>query len=209
MVAVDVVVVGAGVSGVATAKVCIDAKLTTVVVEGSNHVGGLWQFKPLSEGGGGVTSFTHINVSKQNYCFSDFPFPDDVPGVTALCCQWLLTPCVHCTSSPPNNVDPSQTTLITPRWHSTLTTTWTTLMFDNTFASIRVLLAWQEHRLPPMVNPRLAGSCPRYVNKAVFCAPGGAARTKTTVASHVCRALLVVNNRKRPMAPLFCTLHET
>jgi dimethylaniline monooxygenase (N-oxide forming) len=22
-------------------------------------------------------SFTHINVSKYNYCFSDFPFPDD------------------------------------------------------------------------------------------------------------------------------------
>jgi len=21
--------------------------------------------------------FTHINVSKYNYCFSDFPFPDD------------------------------------------------------------------------------------------------------------------------------------
>lgn len=41
------------------------------------------------------------------------------------------------------------------------------------------------------------------------CAPGGAARSKTTVASHVCRALLVVNNRKRPMVPSLCTLHET
>lgn len=207
MVAVDVVVVGAGVSGVATAKVCIDAKLTTVVVEGSNHVGGLWQFKPLSEGGGGVTSFTHINVSKQNYCFSDFPFPDDVPGVTGLVVSgWWHLACMRLLTR--EQCDPSQTTLITPRWHSTLTTTWTTLMFDSTFASTHVLLVWQEHRLPPMVNPSLAGSCPRYVNKAVVCAPGGAARSKTTVASHVCRALLVVNNRKRPMAPSLCTLHE-
>lgn len=23
--------------------------------------------------------FTHINVSKYNYCFSDYPFPDDTP----------------------------------------------------------------------------------------------------------------------------------
>lgn len=23
--------------------------------------------------------FTHINVSKYNYCFSDYPFPDDAP----------------------------------------------------------------------------------------------------------------------------------
>ena len=34
----------------------------------------MWRFR---EDDYGVASFTHINVSKYNYCFSDFPFPKD------------------------------------------------------------------------------------------------------------------------------------
>ena len=33
----------------------------------------MWRF---TENGYGVASFTHINVSKYNYCFSDFPYPE-------------------------------------------------------------------------------------------------------------------------------------
>jgi dimethylaniline monooxygenase (N-oxide forming) len=43
-------------------------------LEKSNDIAGLWRFK---ENGYGVMSFTHINVSKYNYCFSDYPFPDE------------------------------------------------------------------------------------------------------------------------------------
>lgn len=44
------------------------------MLEKSEDLGGLWRFNP---NGYGVSNFTHINVSKYNYCFSDFPFPKD------------------------------------------------------------------------------------------------------------------------------------
>jgi len=69
------VVIGAGISGLATAKQFLSRGIQTTIVEKSDHVAGLWQF---TEDSYGVMSFTHINVSKHNYSFSDFPFPDDV-----------------------------------------------------------------------------------------------------------------------------------
>lgn len=45
-----------------------------MVFEKSNDLGGLWRFQ---RDGYGVMDFTHINVSKYNYHFSDFPFPKD------------------------------------------------------------------------------------------------------------------------------------
>ena len=42
-------------------------------MEKSNDIAGLWRFR---EEDYGVMSFTHINVSKYNYCFSDHPFPE-------------------------------------------------------------------------------------------------------------------------------------
>ncbi|XP_076098943.1 flavin-containing monooxygenase 5-like [Mytilus galloprovincialis] len=72
----DVIVIGAGISGLVTAKCLREAGLSVVVLERSGDIGGLWTFR---ENDYGVMRFTHINVSKYNYCFSDFPFPDDVP----------------------------------------------------------------------------------------------------------------------------------
>ncbi|XP_019645034.1 PREDICTED: dimethylaniline monooxygenase [N-oxide-forming] 5-like [Branchiostoma belcheri] len=73
----DVVVIGAGISGVVTAKCLLDVGLKVKVLERTGEVGGLWTFR--DKVGYGVMRCTHINVSKHNYCFSDFPFPDDVP----------------------------------------------------------------------------------------------------------------------------------
>lgn len=70
----DVIVIGAGISGLVTAKCVADAGLTVTVLERTGEVGGLWTFR---EHDYGVMRFTHINVSKHNYCFSDFPFPND------------------------------------------------------------------------------------------------------------------------------------
>ena len=72
----DMLVIGAGVSGVSMAKNAIASGMRTLVIERSDHVGGLWHYDPDAYG---VMKFTHINVSKHNYCFSDFPVPDDVP----------------------------------------------------------------------------------------------------------------------------------
>ena len=44
-------------------------------MEKSNDIAGLWRFR---EEDYGVMSFTHINVSKYQYCFSDFPFPKEM-----------------------------------------------------------------------------------------------------------------------------------
>ncbi|KAJ8022293.1 Dimethylaniline monooxygenase [N-oxide-forming] 5 [Holothuria leucospilota] len=72
----EVCVIGAGISGLVTAKCMRDAGFEVLVLERTDDVGGLWVFR---ERGYGVMRFTHINVSKQNYCFSDFPFPEHVP----------------------------------------------------------------------------------------------------------------------------------
>jgi dimethylaniline monooxygenase (N-oxide forming) len=44
--------------------------------ESSGSIGGLWCYDDNRHG---VAAFTHINVSKHNYCFSDFPFDDSTP----------------------------------------------------------------------------------------------------------------------------------
>ena len=76
MVDYEVAVIGAGISGLTALKCFKDKNLSVVCLEKSDDIGGLWNF---TEKGYGVMRFTHINVSKQNYVFSDFPFPDDVP----------------------------------------------------------------------------------------------------------------------------------
>ncbi len=100
---VRVCVIGAGISGLAAAKVAIvdhgvDAPLNhldasaptnaTVVLESSSMVGGLWQYRDDAYS---VMSFTRINVSKYNYCFSDFPVPDDFPDYLSheQMCQYI------------------------------------------------------------------------------------------------------------------------
>ena len=51
----DVAVIGAGISGIVTAKCLLDDKFNIIVYEMSDHVGGLWQF---TEDGYGVMRFT-------------------------------------------------------------------------------------------------------------------------------------------------------
>ena len=44
--------------------------------EKSDDIGGLWRYRDDDYG---VMNFTHINVSKYNYCFSDHEFPKSAP----------------------------------------------------------------------------------------------------------------------------------
>lgn len=71
----DVVVVGAGISGLVTGKCMREDGFKVTIIERTGEIGGLWTYREKDYG---VMRCTHINVSKYNYCFSDFPFPDDV-----------------------------------------------------------------------------------------------------------------------------------
>ena len=53
----DALVIGAGISGIATAKCMQDAGYDTFVLERSGDIGGLWTFRPKSYG---VMKFTHM-----------------------------------------------------------------------------------------------------------------------------------------------------
>ncbi|XP_059160633.1 flavin-containing monooxygenase 5-like [Physella acuta] len=72
----EVVVIGAGVSGLVAAKCLRDDGFKVTILERTSDIGGLWTFR---ENDYGVMRCTHINVSKYNYAFSDFPFPENVP----------------------------------------------------------------------------------------------------------------------------------
>ncbi|KAL5005533.1 hypothetical protein ScPMuIL_018989 [Solemya velum] len=73
----DVIVLGAGISGITTAKCLKEYGFSVLVLEKTDEIGGLWTFREKEDYG--VMRCTHINVSKHNYCYSDFPFPDEVP----------------------------------------------------------------------------------------------------------------------------------
>ncbi|KAH3779970.1 hypothetical protein DPMN_157779 [Dreissena polymorpha] len=53
----DVIVIGAGISSLATLKCLLEAGLTAVVIERTDGVGGLWTFR---ENDYGVMRFTHM-----------------------------------------------------------------------------------------------------------------------------------------------------
>ena len=60
----DVAVIGAGISGITTAKCLLDDGFNIIVYEKTSHMGGLWQF---TEDGYGVMGFTHMYVGSRSY----------------------------------------------------------------------------------------------------------------------------------------------
>ena len=75
----DVVIVGAGLSGMLACKYMKAAGLTCVVLEASDDIGGVWKYRETPNGKGGVTFSTVSTSSKTVNEFSDFPMPDDYP----------------------------------------------------------------------------------------------------------------------------------
>lgn len=76
-----VAIVGAGASGLASIKCCLDEGLEPVCFESSDDIGGLWRFKENPEPD--RASIYHsliINTSKEMMCFSDFPIPGHYPN---------------------------------------------------------------------------------------------------------------------------------
>lgn len=67
-----VAVIGAGASGVSTAKCLLEDGHEPVIFETSDQVGGVWVFKKTS---GGTFSTVHFQHSKYVSVFSDYPMP--------------------------------------------------------------------------------------------------------------------------------------
>ncbi|XP_035504528.2 flavin-containing monooxygenase 5 isoform X1 [Scophthalmus maximus] len=74
-------VVGAGSSGLACIKICVDEGLEPVCFESSDDIGGMWRFKesPVPEQSSIYRSLV-VNTSKEMMCFSDFPMPAEYPN---------------------------------------------------------------------------------------------------------------------------------
>jgi cation diffusion facilitator CzcD-associated flavoprotein CzcO len=73
-----VCVIGAGPSGLAAAKNCLESGLEVVVFEKNDKVGGNWVFN-ASTGHSSVYENTHIISSKAWSEYEDFAMPDDYP----------------------------------------------------------------------------------------------------------------------------------
>ncbi|NXU87051.1 FMO1 monooxygenase, partial [Xiphorhynchus elegans] len=78
--AMRVAVVGAGVSGLAATKCCLDEGLEPTCFEQSQDIGGLWRYTEHIEAGRPSLYPSVIsNTSKEMSSFSDFPYPEDFP----------------------------------------------------------------------------------------------------------------------------------
>ncbi|NXF44956.1 FMO3 monooxygenase, partial [Oceanites oceanicus] len=76
-----VAVVGAGVSGLAATKCCLDEGLDPTCFEQSEGIGGLWRYTDQAEEGrASIYRTVFTNSCKEMMCYPDFPFPDDHPN---------------------------------------------------------------------------------------------------------------------------------
>lgn len=76
-----VAIVGAGVSGLASIRCCLEVGLEPTCFERSNDIGGLWKFSDrVEEGRASIYRSVFTNSSKEMMCFPDFPYPDDFPN---------------------------------------------------------------------------------------------------------------------------------
>src|SRR5258708_32563282 len=73
----DVVIVGAGLSGLLACKYMKAAGLSCVVLEASDDIGGVWKYRESAKGKGGVTFSTVSTSSKTGNQFADCTMPDD------------------------------------------------------------------------------------------------------------------------------------
>ncbi|MEE6496162.1 hypothetical protein FKM82_002245 [Ascaphus truei] len=76
-----VAVIGAGSSGLAAIKCCLDEGLEPTCFETREDIGGLWRYKDDPEDGrASIYKSVIINTSKEMMCYSDYPVPDNYPN---------------------------------------------------------------------------------------------------------------------------------
>lgn len=75
-----IAIIGAGCSGLAAVKCCLDEGLQPVCFEREADIGGLWNYSETSKvGKGSIYKTCVINTSKEMMAFSDFPPPEHFP----------------------------------------------------------------------------------------------------------------------------------
>uniref|UniRef100_K7FK79 Dimethylaniline monooxygenase [N-oxide-forming] n=1 Tax=Pelodiscus sinensis TaxID=13735 RepID=K7FK79_PELSI len=75
-----VAVIGAGVSGLASIKCCLDEGLQPTCFERSDDIGGLWRFtEHVEEGRPSLYKSVVSNTCKEMSAFTDFPYREDFP----------------------------------------------------------------------------------------------------------------------------------
>ncbi|XP_066270805.1 flavin-containing monooxygenase 1-like isoform X3 [Branchiostoma lanceolatum] len=76
-----VAIIGAGVSGLAAIKACLEEGLEPTCFEQSEEIGGLWHYTDDGGQQHGASMYKSLisNVSREMSCFSDFPFNTDTP----------------------------------------------------------------------------------------------------------------------------------
>uniref|UniRef100_A0A8C5PLV2 Flavin-containing monooxygenase n=1 Tax=Leptobrachium leishanense TaxID=445787 RepID=A0A8C5PLV2_9ANUR len=75
-----VAIIGAGCSGLAAIKCCLDEGLEPTCFERSSDIGGLWRYtEDVEEGRASLYNSVVTNTSKEMMCYSDFPMPPDFP----------------------------------------------------------------------------------------------------------------------------------
>ena len=100
----DVIVLGAGWSGLMACKYCLGEDLKTLVLEGRDSIGGVWSFTRDCRYGGVMTT-TETTSSRCITEISDFPMPESYPGfpshvqilayLNAYCDQFDLKRCIR------------------------------------------------------------------------------------------------------------------
>ncbi|CAH2311806.1 dimethylaniline monooxygenase [N-oxide-forming] 2 isoform X1 [Pelobates cultripes] len=76
-----VAIIGAGCSGLAAIKCCLEEGLEPTCFEKSEDIGGLWRYtETVEEGRASIYSSVVTNTSKEMMCYSDFPMPADFPA---------------------------------------------------------------------------------------------------------------------------------
>ncbi|XP_063283421.1 dimethylaniline monooxygenase [N-oxide-forming] 2-like [Pelobates fuscus] len=81
MVKKRVAIIGAGVSGLTGIKSCLEEGLEPTCFERRNDIGGLWNFtKHVEDGCPSIYKSLVSNISKETFCFSDFPMPENFPN---------------------------------------------------------------------------------------------------------------------------------
>tara|TARA_Y100000817_G_C16862078_1_gene546240 strand:- start:7611 stop:9173 length:1563 start_codon:yes stop_codon:yes gene_type:complete len=73
----SVAIIGGGFSGIYSLKYCLEHDLDATLFEASDHLGGVWKYRP--DCNGGVLKTTHASSSIHYLHPLDFPFPDDTP----------------------------------------------------------------------------------------------------------------------------------